>query len=127
MSDVIHDALSCRANQVDCAGWARLALKRAARGRLEHAYVDDRRACRVDGFFNINHGLTDSYLEHLHFKLRALMLPHWDPDRLMQSVIATRAAARELRGLIEDHDEAVRKAGCPRGAVQLNHGTGTAA
>jgi len=123
----IHDALRCRANLVDCSGSARLAVKRVARGRLEHASVDDRRACRVDGLFNINHGLTDGCLERPAFKLRALMLLHRDPDRFVQSVIASRAAARESRGLIEDHDGAVRKAGCPRGAVQLNHGTGTAA
>lgn len=54
------------------------------------------------------------------------MLLHRDPDRLMRSVIAS-AAVREWRGLIEHYDSAVRKAGRPRGAVQLNYGTGTAA
>ncbi|MGY3079149.1 hypothetical protein ACVWZZ_005557 [Bradyrhizobium sp. LM6.10] len=126
VSDDVHNALGCRGNRVDSVGFAHPALKHAARGRLKHASLDDRRACRVDGFFNINHGLTDSYLEHLDFRLRALMLLHRDPDRLMQSAIAS-AAVREWRGSIEDHDRAVRKAGRPRGAVQLNHGTGTAA
>lgn len=54
------------------------------------------------------------------------MLLHRDPDRLMQSVIAS-AAVREWRGLIEHHDRVVRKAGRLQGAVQLNYGTGTAA
>ncbi|MCK1721576.1 4Fe4S-binding leucine-rich repeat protein [Bradyrhizobium sp. 141] len=126
MSDDVHNALGCRGNQVESVGCAHPALEHAARGRLKHASLDDRRACRVDGFFNINHGLTDSYLEHLDFRLRALMLLHRDADRLMQSVIAS-AAVREWRGLIEHHDRAVRKAARPRGAVHLNYGTGTAA
>lgn len=54
------------------------------------------------------------------------MLLHRDPDRLMQSVIAS-PAVREWRGLIEHRDRVVRKAGRLQGAVQLNYGTGTAA
>lgn len=79
--DDAHNALACRGNQVDSVGCALPALKHAARGRLKHARLDDRRACRVDGFFNINHGrLTDSYLDRLDFRLRALMLLHRDAD-----------------------------------------------
>ncbi|UPJ77098.1 hypothetical protein IVB19_37770 (plasmid) [Bradyrhizobium sp. 187] len=126
MSDDVHNALGCRGNQVDSVSCAHPALKHADCGRLKHARLDDKRACRVDGFFNINHRLTDSYLEHLDFRFPALMLPDRDPDRLMQSVTAS-AAVREWRGAIENRDRAVRKPGRPRGAVQLNHGTGTAA
>lgn len=126
VSDDVHNALGCRGNQVDSVSCAHPALKHAARGRLKHARLDDTGACRVDGFFNINHGLTDSYLDRLDFRLRALMLLHRDPDRLMQSVTPS-AAVREWRGSIEYHDRAVRKPGRSRGAVQLNHGAGTAA
>lgn len=58
VSDDVHNALGCRGNQVDSVGCAHPALEHAARRRLKHASLDDRRACRVDGFFNINHGLT---------------------------------------------------------------------
>ncbi|UPK36669.1 hypothetical protein IVB18_04675 [Bradyrhizobium sp. 186] len=58
MSDDVHNALGCRGNQVDSVGCAHPALKHAARRRLKHASLDGRRAWRVDGFFNINHGLT---------------------------------------------------------------------
>ncbi|MCK1299665.1 hypothetical protein IVB25_16455 [Bradyrhizobium sp. 193] len=126
MSDHVHNALGWRGNQVDSVSCAHPALKHAARGRLKHARLDDRRACRVDGFFNINDGLTDSCLDRLDFRLRALMLLHRDPDRLMQSATPS-AAVREWRGSIEHHDRAVRKPGRSRGAVQLNHGAGTAA
>ncbi|MBM7487661.1 hypothetical protein ACVWWI_006782 [Bradyrhizobium sp. USDA 3686] len=71
----VHDALSCRGNQADSAGCAHRAETRGSRP-LNHASVDDGRACRIEGLFNINHGLTDSYLEHLDLKLRALMLLH---------------------------------------------------
>lgn len=125
VSDDVHNAIGCRGNQVNSVGCAHPALKHAPRRRLKHASLDGRRACRVDGFFNINSWAHDS-LDHLEFRLRALMLLHRDPDRLMQSVIAS-AAVREWRGLIEHHDRAVRKAGRLQGAVQLNYGTGTAA
>ncbi|MGY4601209.1 hypothetical protein ACVWXL_008955 [Bradyrhizobium sp. GM22.5] len=69
---------------------------------------------------------VDGYLYRLDFRLRVLMLLHRDPDRLMQSVTPS-AAVREWRGSIEHHDRAVRKPGRSRGAVQLNHGAGTAA
>lgn len=59
VSDDVHNALGCRGNQVDSVGCAHPALKHAPRRRLKHASLDGRRrACRVDGFFNINHGLT---------------------------------------------------------------------
>ncbi|MET4296909.1 hypothetical protein ABIB05_007620 [Bradyrhizobium sp. LB5.2] len=58
VSDDVHNALGCRGNQVDSVGCAHPALEHAARRRLKHASLDDRRACRVGGFFNINHGLT---------------------------------------------------------------------
>ncbi|OSI87651.1 hypothetical protein BSZ18_29080 [Bradyrhizobium canariense] len=71
--------------------------------------------------------ILSNRIEYPGFKLRALMLLHRDADSLMQAVIASRAAARESSGLIEDHNGAVREAGCPPGAVQANHGTGMAA
>ncbi|MCK1594270.1 hypothetical protein IVA87_14990 [Bradyrhizobium sp. 147] len=58
MSDDVHNAIGCRGNQVDSVGCAHPALKHAPRRRLKHASLDGRRACRVDGFFNINHGPT---------------------------------------------------------------------
>ncbi|MBW5436131.1 hypothetical protein FXB41_15585 [Bradyrhizobium canariense] len=127
VSGDVHNALSCRGNQVDSAGCAHPALKRAARRRLKHAPVEDERACRVDGFFNINHGLTDGYLKHLDLKLRALILLHWDPERLMQLMITAAPPCGDRTRLIEDHDRALRKAGRSRGAVQLKHGTETTA
>ncbi|MCK1738415.1 hypothetical protein IVA79_31705 [Bradyrhizobium sp. 138] len=56
MSDDVHNAIGCRGNQVDSVGCAHPALKHAPRRRLKHASLDGRRACRVDGFFNITMG-----------------------------------------------------------------------
>ncbi|MFC7700959.1 hypothetical protein ACFQX9_30300 [Bradyrhizobium sp. GCM10028915] len=103
-----------------------MALKHAARGRLNHASVDDGPACRIERLFNINHGLTDNYLEHLDFKLRASMLLQRSLERFMQSVIASRAAVRGSTRLIGDNDKGVREAGRWRDVVS-NCGTGTTA
>lgn len=68
VAGVIKSALGLCASRAEARGSLR------AQARL--------RRCRVKCFFNINHWLTNVYLEHVEFKLQGLMLPHGIPAPL---------------------------------------------
>jgi hypothetical protein len=94
MTNDIDEARDWQGNQVECAICAHRALNDAGGCRLKHACVNDRYARRIDRFFNWNPRLSDAYLDHPHFEVRA--------------IAAKFANIFLLRPLLDDPDETVR-------------------
>ncbi|WP_144030640.1 hypothetical protein [Bradyrhizobium japonicum] len=110
MSDAIHDALSCRGNQVDSAA-ARVALNRTSRCRLRFvASTTDSRAASAASSTSI-----------MGSRIAISSIRFGVPGVEIQYVVASRAAVRESTELIENQDWAVRNAGRSRSAAQLKH------
>ena len=74
--DDIDEARDWRGNEIDCGGCRHQALKEAQFCRLKHACVHDRYARRIDRFFNWKPYLSNSYVTHPHFEVRAIAAKH---------------------------------------------------
>lgn len=81
---------------LDCAACLTRAAdtRKEVRCELGHACVQDRYAKRVDRFFKWNAQLSNDFLTHPYFEVRAIACRHADVFRLQQ--------------LIDDEDETVR-------------------
>lgn len=77
---------------LDCTGCE--AGVHGARCQRGHACVQDRYAKRIDRFFRWNPALSNQFLHHPYFEVRAIACRHADVFRLM--------------ALIDDEDETVR-------------------
>ena len=94
MSHDITEAVDWRGRPVDCKSCPHLDLKQRGLCRPGHACVNDRYARRIERFFNWNPALSDSYVKHEHFEVRAIAAKH--------------ATVFLLPPLLDDPDEAVR-------------------
>ena len=94
MTDDIDEACDWQGNEIDCGSCRHQALKEAQFCRLKHACVNDRYARRIDHFFNWNPDLSNSYVTHPHFEVRAIAAKH--------------ASIFLLPPLLDDPEETVR-------------------
>lgn len=92
--DEIDEARDWQGNEIDCAACAHQDLLSAGLCRLKHACVHDRYARRIDRFFNWNPGLSNTYIAHPHFEVRAISAKHASPF--------------VLQPLLDDPEETVR-------------------
>ena len=76
MTDDIDEALDWQGREIDCGGCFHQSLKADGLCRLKHACVNDRYARRIDRFFNWNPALSNSYVAHPHFEVRAIAAKH---------------------------------------------------
>ena len=72
MTGDIDEAIDWQGRQVDCRPCAHRDLNESGRCALKHACVRDRYARRIDRFFSWNPALSNAYLDHPHFEVRAI-------------------------------------------------------
>ncbi len=94
MRDDIDEARDWQGNEVDCTSCTHQPLLAPGLCRLKHACVNDRYARRIDRFFNWNPQLSDAYIGHPHFEVRAIAAKH--------------ASLFLLPPLLDDAEETVR-------------------
>jgi hypothetical protein len=90
----IDEARDWRGREIECAACAHLPLQASGRCALRRACVHDRYARRIDRFFDWNPELSNDYLAHPHFEVRA--------------IAAKRADVFRLPPLLDDAEETVR-------------------
>lgn len=118
MSHDITEAVDWRGRPVDCESCSHLDLKERGLCRPGHACVNDRYARRIERFFNWNPALSDSYVKHEHFEVRAIAAKHAtvfllpplldDPDEAVRWNAARRLPARLIMKLRHDTHREVR-------------------
>ena len=118
MTGDIDEAIDWQGRQVDCGPCAHRGLNEGGRCALKHACVRDRYARRIDRFFSWNPALSNAYLDHPHFEVRAIaakfadlvLLPPLlaDPDETVRWNAVRRLPRRYLLLLREDPHREVR-------------------
>ena len=94
MTDDISETIDWRGEQIDCRACRHKDMAALGKCKLSHACVNDRYARRIDRFFNWNPELSNDYLKHEYFEIRA--------------IASKRAAVFLLPALLDDAEETVR-------------------
>ena len=118
MTGDIDEAIDWQGRQVDCGPCTHRGVNEGGRCALKHACVRDRYARRIDRFFTWNPELSNAYLDHPHFEVRAIaakfadlvLLPPLlaDPDETVRWNAVCRLPRRYLLLLREDPHREVR-------------------
>ncbi|MGO9547165.1 MAG: 4Fe4S-binding leucine-rich repeat protein [Rhodomicrobium sp.] len=82
MTSDIDEAIDWQGQEIACDGCRHSELLAIGRCSLKHACVHDRYARRIDRFFNWNEALSNDYIDHPHFEVRAIAAKFADVFRL---------------------------------------------